>query len=370
MDFLDEAVINIRSGDGGEGCVSFRRQRYIPKGGPDGGDGGDGGHVIIRANEGLQNLNDYRSRRFIRALNGQPGRGKNQSGKKGADKVLEVPLGTLVYDHETGELLADLTEDRQEITVLKGGSGGKGNQHFATSVRQVPRFAASGLAGKQKRIILSLRIKAHVGVIGLANVGKSTLLARLTNARPKIDKYPFTTHAPNLGVLTFDNDETLIIADTPGLMKGAGKGRGLGSQFLKHIERTQGLIYLLNVSGQSKDGPLEDYDTLRRELECYDPSLLSKDHIIVLNMIDVKSSDQGDLETLKMLFLKQGLSVIAVSALTGEGVDRLVEVLRRRFEENEGRSQEYHDKKSPSQTHETGCDQGGQRSPDHKKGAQ
>lgn len=343
MDYLDEAVISVKSGDGGEGCVSFRRQRFIPKGGPDGGDGGDGGNVIIRANEGLHNLNDYRSRRFIRALNGQPGRGKNQSGKNGSDKVLGVPLGTLVYDHETGDLLADLTEDRQEILILSGGSGGKGNQHFATSVRQVPRIAEPGLSGKQKRILLSLKIKAHLGVIGYPNVGKSTLLARLTNARPKIDEYPFTTLAPNLGVLTFDNDEILIIADTPGLIKGAGEGRGLGNRFLKHIERTQCLIYLLDVSWQPKHDLLEDYDTLRHELERYDPSLLNKDHMIVLNKIDVTAPEQRDLETLKMLFRKQNLSLYTISALTGDGVDGLVAALKRRFIENEGRSKEYQD---------------------------
>jgi GTP-binding protein len=340
MDYLDEAVIHIKSGDGGEGCVSFRRQRFIPKGGPDGGDGGDGGDVIIRATEGLQDLNEYRSRRFIRALNGQPGRGKNQSGKKGADKVLGVPLGTLVYDHETGELLADLTEDRQEILILSGGSGGKGNQHFATSVRQVPRIAEPGLSGKQKRILLSLKMKAHLGVIGYPNVGKSTLLARLTNARPKIDEYPFTTLAPNLGVLIFDNDETLIIADTPALIKGAGEGRGLGHRFLKHIERTQCLIYLLDVSWQPKQEPLGDYATLRHELERYDSSLLNKDHMIVLNKIDVRAPEHGDLETLKLFFRKKGLSVFAVSALTGDGVDGLVAELKRRFIENEGRSKQ------------------------------
>ena len=343
MDYLDEAVIHIKSGDGGEGCVSFRRQRFIPKGGPDGGDGGDGGDIIIRATEGLQDLNEYRSRRFIKARNGQPGRGKNQSGKKGSDKVLGVPLGTLVYDHETGELLADLTENGQEILILSGGSGGKGNQHFATSVRQVPRIAEPGLSGKQKRILLSLKILAHLGVIGYPNVGKSTLLARLTNARPKVDEYPFTTLAPNLGVLIFDNDETLIVADTPALIKGAGEGRGLGHRFLKHIERTQCLIYLLDMSRQPKQDPLGDYATLRHELERYDSSLLKKDHMIVLNKIDVMAPEQRDLENLKLFFRKKGLSVFAISALTGDGVDGLVAELKRRFIENEGRSKECKD---------------------------
>ena len=330
MRFLDEAVISAKSGDGGRGCVSFRREKFIPKGGPDGGDGGNGGNIIIRATRRLHTLADYNSRKHFQAQKGRPGSGRNRTGKHGLDVIVDVPVGTLIYDFDTGECLADLVRDEETIFLLHGGKGGKGNQHFATSTNRAPRMAQPGLPGEQKKLRLSLKTLADIGLIGLPNAGKSTLLSRLTMARPKIDQYPFTTIHPNLGVLTFDDGRTLTIADIPGLIDGAGEGRGLGHRFLKHIERTRVLFHLLDITYIPDQELLEDYHTLRDELGKYDPLLKEKTQAVLINKIDMAGQGGGrDVSEVKEALEALGVVCIAISALTGEGLDELKEYLYR-----------------------------------------
>jgi len=331
MDFLDEALITVKSGDGGRGCVSFRREKYTPKGGPDGGDGGDGGNVLFRATERLNSLIPFRFQRQFRAQNGQPGKGKNQKGKDGKDVVLEVPVGTIIYDDETGQIFADLTRDSDEILLLKGGKGGRGNQHFATPRRQAPRMAQPGLPGEQKMLRLSLKVLADVGLVGLPNAGKSTLLSRLTTARPKIDSYPFTTLIPNLGILTFDDDKTLTMADIPGLIDGASRGRGLGHHFLKHIERTRLLLHVLDITYTPKDDILEDFMVVLEELKKYNLFLAGMDQIVVINKIDLYGPEHRRIRELKAALKERGFQAHAVSALTGEGLEEVREALAVRF---------------------------------------
>lgn len=331
MGFLDEVVITAISGDGGKGCVSFRRERYIPKGGPDGGDGGDGGNIIIRATKRLHSLSDYRSQRYFKSQDGRPGRGKNQTGKDGTDVVVGVPLGTIISDHDNGEILADLIHDNQEILVFRGGKGGKGNQHFATSTNRAPRIAQPGLPGHKKSLKLSLKYIADIGLIGLPNAGKSTLLSRLTMSRPKIDSYPFTTLSPNLGVITFDDDRTLTVADIPGLIEGASEGRGLGHRFLKHIERTTFLLHIIDITHSPTNHILEDFLTLQSELERYSPTLIKKGQMVLINKIDIYSSEHRDIKSIKRAIDDMGLESLPISALTGEGLESLKQVLARKF---------------------------------------
>jgi GTPase len=333
MAFLDEVVITARSGDGGSGCVSFRRERFIPKGGPDGGDGGDGGHVIARAVKGLYTLQHFSKRRFFKAGSGESGKGKQQSGKNGGPCIIEVPVGTVIQDDDSGRVLADLIHDHQEVILLHGGKGGKGNQHFATSTRQTPRMAQPGLPGEEKRFRLTLKLLADIGLIGLPNVGKSTLLSRLTMARPKVDSYPFTTIVPNLGVIQFDDGRTLVIADIPGLIEGASEGRGLGDRFLKHIERTGLLIHLLDITFSPDRGMLADFATLRREMAAFAPSLIEKPCFAVINKMDLYGPGHRDPQALQAALSEHGMDAIAVSALTGEGLDALKQMILRKWEE-------------------------------------
>ena len=323
MRFLDEAVIAIRSGDGGRGCVSFRRGKYNPRGGPDGGDGGDGGSVILRASTRTQTLADYSSQRHFRAQNGQPGRGKNQTGKNGKDVVIEVPAGTIVKDDDTGEMLADLIRDSQEIIVIEGGKGGKGNRHFATSTNRAPRFSQPGLPGVRLQLRLSLKYLSDIGLIGLPNAGKSTLISRLTKARPRIESYPFTTLVPNLGVITFDDEKTLRVADIPGLIEGASQGRGLGYRFLKHIERTKLLLHVMDITYKPSKDILEDFYTLMTELEKYNPFLAQKEQFVLINKMDLYSPEHRDVHALEGALEDIGFDSMAVSALTGEGLEEL-----------------------------------------------
>ncbi len=332
MRFVDEAVITVKSGDGGRGCISFRREKYVPRGGPDGGDGGDGGSILLRATNKLHTLIDFNARRFFKARNGEPGRGKKQSGKNAQDVVIEVPLGTIISDHDTEEVLADLIYDNQEILLLDGGKGGKGNQHFATSTNRAPRMAQPGLPGSEMIIRLTLKTLADIGIIGLPNAGKSTLLSRLTMAHPRIDNYPFSTLTPNLGVMNLEDERTLTVADIPGLIEGASRGRGLGHLFLKHIERTRLLVHLIDVSVDSSKTLLDDFYVLRNELEKYDESLLKKEKIILINKIDLLSSGSGEIERTRKIIEKTGVECLAVSALTGEGIDDLKQVLAKKFE--------------------------------------
>ncbi|MEJ2723731.1 MAG: GTPase ObgE [Deltaproteobacteria bacterium] len=330
-DFLDEALITVKSGDGGRGCVSFRREKYEPRGGPDGGDGGSGGHVIMRATERLNSLVPFRFQKHFKARNGEPGKGKNQTGRDGKNIVIEVPLGTSVYDDESGEALADLTRDGEEICLLKGGRGGKGNRHFATPTRQAPRMAQPGLPGAQMTLRLSLKHLADVGLIGLPNAGKSTLLARLTTAKPKIDSYPFTTLIPNLGAMTLGDGKTLTLADIPGLIEGASRGKGLGHSFLKHIERTRLLLHVLDITYVPTRAILEDFVVVSKELERYSPLLAEREQIVVINKIDLHASGHRKIPELKGTLKKMGVEAYAASALTGEGLEDLKKALSVRF---------------------------------------
>lgn len=331
MDFLDEALITVKSGDGGRGCISFRRERFIPKGGPNGGDGGDGGDVIVRATERLNSLIEFRYRRIFRARNGEPGRGKNQSGKDGEDVVIEVPPGTVIQDAESGEILADLVQDDQSIVLLKGGRGGRGNQHFATSTDRAPRKAQPGQPGEEKRLKLTLKYLADIGLIGLPNAGKSTLLSRMTAARPRIAEYPFTTLVPNLGVIALEDEKSLIVADIPGLIEGASRGRGLGHGFLKHIERTKLLLHLIDITYVPESGLIEDFERVKRELEAYSAPLAQKPQIVLINKMDLYSPKHRDMEKVKKALQDKGYQAFPVSALTGEGLEEVKEALVENF---------------------------------------
>jgi GTPase len=331
MDFLDEALITAKSGDGGRGCVSFRRERFIPKGGPDGGDGGDGGDVIVRATERLNSLLPFRYRRLFKARKGQPGKGRNQTGKNGQDVVIEVPPGTVIQNPETGEPIADLVKDNQEIVLLKGGRGGWGNQHFATSTNRAPRKAQPGLPGQEKRFRFILKTLAHIGLIGLPNTGKSTLLSRLTTARPKIGDFPFTTLIPNLGVIFFDEGKSLTLADIPGLIEGASEGRGLGHRFLKHIERTDLLLHLVDITYRPQRGLLGDFDKVTGELEAYSTSLAKKRQIVLINKMDLYTTGHRDVDQVVKTLLERGYKAFPISALTGQGLEDVKRALMGEF---------------------------------------
>ncbi|HUU39904.1 MAG TPA: GTPase ObgE [Desulfatiglandales bacterium] len=326
MGFIDEVVITVKSGDGGAGCVSFRREKFIPKGGPDGGDGGKGGDVLIKTTRRLYSLYDLEFRRYFKAHNGKPGSGKNKSGKKSDDIVILVPVGTMVKDEETGELLADLVHDNEQIVVLEGGEGGKGNAHFATATHRTPRFAQEGRKGKEKKLRLELKFIANVGIIGLTSAGKSTLLSRLSRAHPKIADYPFTTLAPNLGVIVFSDEQTLTIADIPGLIEGASEGKGLGHRFLRHIERTNFLLHVVDLFHPISGDVYKDFLIVKEELGLYHPSLTQKDQMVILNKIDLASP--GDVHRACHVFKDIGYECLAISALTGEGVEELKQLLK------------------------------------------
>jgi GTPase len=334
-DFLDEVIVTAASGHGGRGCISFRRARFLPKGGPDGGDGGAGGNVIIRTAAGVNSLTHFRHKRFFKAQNGSPGSGQNRSGKDGNDVVIQVPLGTLVYDKDSGELIVDITEANQEFLLLSGGKGGRGNQHFATSTRQVPRIAQVGIPGEERGLRLSLKYIADIGIVGFPNAGKSTLLSSLTMARPKVDDYPFTTIHPHLGVIDSEEGSRLTMADIPGLIEGAGQGRGLGHRFLKHIERTRLLLFLLDLTYVPEGELLEDFLVLRRELEDYDAALLQKEQMVAINKIDLEGT--REVGAMMKTIRGMGLEVFAISAATGKGLDELKQALFRRFSEHANR---------------------------------
>ena len=294
MQFVDEAVVLVRSGKGGSGCVSFRREKYIPKGGPDGGDGGRGGDVLFRAQADKLTLYDLRLNKQYQAENGKPGKGKGKHGRSGRDCIIEVPVGTLVQELDThGQKtnLADLREKGQEYRVVQGGRGGKGNLHFKSSTMRTPRFAQPGEPGEEKRLALELQLIAHVGLIGLPNAGKSTFLSSVSAARPKIGAYPFTTMVPQLGVVSLEKGRQLIMADIPGLIEGAHAGQGLGVRFLKHVRRTTVLIHLLSIEDLSPADPLAGFELVNAELERFDPALVQKPQIRVVNKIDLWPRD-------------------------------------------------------------------------------
>jgi GTP-binding protein len=324
MRFVDEAKIFVKAGDGGAGCVSFRREKFVPKGGPDGGDGGRGGNVVLRADEGLATLLDFRYRRVFRARRGGHGQGSNRAGRSAPDLVIPVPVGTVVRDAATGAVLADLTRHGQEVVVARGGRGGRGNARFATATRRAPRVAEPGEKGEERTLLLELRLLADVGLVGKPNAGKSTLLARLSAARPKIADYPFTTLYPNLGVVDAGSGRSFVLADLPGLIEGAHRGAGLGHQFLRHVSRTRVLVYVLDAA--TSPDPLEDLDTLREELRAFDPGLLERPSVVALNKVDLPAGRERA-QALKPVLEAQGLEAYPISAVTGEGTRRLVDRL-------------------------------------------
>lgn len=320
--FLDEITLSVRAGRGGDGRVSFRHEKFAPRGGPDGGDGGRGGDVVLEADSGLATLIDFRLRPEIRAPSGEPGQGSRKDGRSGEDVVLRVPVGTMVFD-EQDELIADLSEPGVRFTAARGGRGGRGNANFKTSTRQAPDFATPARAGEQRTLRLELKLLADVGLVGLPNAGKSTLIRRLSAARPRVGAYPFTTLVPSLGVVELD-DRRFVVADIPGLIEGASGGAGLGDRFLRHVERTRVLVHLLDVGRVELEGadPLEDYATVRGELGAYDPSLLERPEIVVLSKVDL-IADRATLAPLEEKFRTDGREVLLVSGATGEGATEL-----------------------------------------------
>ncbi len=321
--FLDQTKIFIRSGNGGSGAVSFRREKYVPRGGPDGGDGGRGGHIIMEATNDLNTLSSFRYQQHFRAEHGEPGAAVNRFGKAGADLIIKVPVGTLVKNTETGKNIADLNESGFQVIILRGGRGGRGNTHFATSTRQTPQFAEKGEPGAELAIELELKLLADVGLIGFPNAGKSSLLTKISAARPKVANYPFTTLEPNLGVVDY-KAESFVAVDIPGLIEGAHQGVGLGHQFLRHIERTRLLVHLVDLSGQSGRDPYQDYVQINEELRLYNPELISKEQIVAANKIDLPESRK----TWEKFQLQIGdRIVIPISVATGEGINQLLDTV-------------------------------------------
>ncbi len=343
MRFVDEAAITVRAGKGGHGCVSFRREKFVPRGGPDGGDGGDGGSVILEADARLLTLYDFRHKRVYEAQSGRPGMGAQRFGPAGQDLVVGVPVGTLVYavnapDEEGAEgeaggetLLADLDQPGKRLVVAQGGRGGKGNEHFKTATMRTPRFAQPGEPGEEKRVRLSLKILADVGLLGLPNAGKSTLTAAISRAKPKIAAYPFTTLTPNLAVLENDEGARMVVADIPGLIEGAHTGAGLGHQFLKHVERTRFLVHLASAEDLDADNPWAAFALLDEELALYSPELAAKPQIRVVNKIDLL--DPEVLKKLKARARRLKRPVRFISALSGDGVEELVAEMWARLDE-------------------------------------
>ena len=320
---VDKAKITIISGKGGNGAVSFRREPFVPEGGPDGGDGGDGGSVVFVADRNLRTLMDFKYKRKYSAENGQNGMRKKMYGKRGQDLIIKVPMGTMVFDSETGHLMKDLKEDGDRFIAAKGGKGGKGNVHFKNSVRQAPNFAEAGNPGKEREVILELKMIADVGLVGFPNVGKSSLLAVATNAKPKIENYHFTTIDPNLGVVVID-DEEFVMADIAGIIEGASIGLGLGYTFLKHIERTKVLIHVVDVSGSEGRKPIEDFDKIMAELNSYSPYIANKPMIVAANKIDLISEDDEKYLEFKDYVEKKGYEVYPISAPINHGVKELL----------------------------------------------
>lgn len=320
MKFVDSASIFVQAGDGGKGCVSFRREKFVPKGGPDGGDGGRGGHVWLRTNRQLTTLLDFKYKNKYFAVRGVHGQGARKTGKDGADVVIDVPCGTIVRNAETHEIIADMTGEEHELLIARGGKGGRGNQHFATSTRQAPRYAEPGQKGEQLTLDMELKLMADVGLVGFPNAGKSTLISVISAAKPKIADYPFTTLVPNLGIVRYDEYKSFVMADIPGIIEGAAEGKGLGLQFLRHIERTKILAILL-----AADSPdiVDAYRTLLGELEKFDKGLLDKPRVVFVTKMDIAPED------FEIPSLEEGVSVLPISAVSGQGLKELKDELWR-----------------------------------------
>lgn len=320
--FIDYAGITVTSGPGGKGSVSFRREKYIPKGGPDGGDGGRGGDVIIQADRNLHTLIDYRYRKHYQAQKGQNGQGQRMSGRSGENLIIRVPCGTVIRDKESGEILSDLVHHGEALVAALGGRGGLGNAHFATATRQTPRFAQPGEPGETRAIILELKLLADVGIVGLPNAGKSTLLSRVSAARPKIADYPFTTLTPHLGVVKIGEATSFVMADIPGLIRGAHTGSGLGDLFLRHIERCRVLLHLIDISVANTHDPVEALITVNEELRQYNPDLAVKKQVIAAAKMDISQGEEK-LEKLKAYCTSMNLEFFGISSATGEGLESL-----------------------------------------------
>ncbi|TMA29354.1 MAG: GTPase ObgE [Deltaproteobacteria bacterium] len=330
MQFIDEAEISVKAGDGGPGAVAFRREKFVPRGGPAGGDGGDGGDIILETDERLTTLLDFRFKREYRARNGEPGRGRDQNGQGASELLLKVPPGTLVRDAASGEVLADLRENGRRFVLAKGGKGGLGNMNFATPTLQAPRFAQPGTEGEEKRVRLELRLLADVGLVGFPNAGKSTLVARLSRARPKIADYPFTTLQPHLGVVQYKDGRSFVLSDLPGLIEGAHRGMGLGHRFLKHMARCRVIIHLIDAA-QERD-LVADYEAINRELELFDPALGRKKQIIAANKIDVPEARERAQQFAGKL-KRRKLKVHLVSGASGEGLEDLLDATVRALDD-------------------------------------
>ena len=320
--FLDEARIIVRSGDGGNGCLAFRREKSVPRGGPSGGDGGRGGHVYLEATLRHNTLIQFRFERIFKAQRGRHGEGSNRHGKDGEDMIIQVPAGTIVYDDLTGEFIYDLVQPDERLLICQGGRGGRGNSRFATSTNRAPRRIENGFPGEERHLRLELKLLADVGLVGFPNVGKSTLISRISSARPKIGDYPFTTLEPNLGVVELDNYRSFVVADIPGLIEGSHLGHGLGVQFLRHVERTKVLVHLIDLSDAPGRDPVQDYHTVNRELQEFNPAILSKPILLVGSKLDAMVNRRR-LKRLQNFAHLHGLELQAISSVTGDGIQEL-----------------------------------------------
>jgi GTPase len=332
VQFIDEAVIQIKAGDGGDGSAAFRREDGVPRGGPSGGDGGNGGSIIVVADSHLSSLLDYKYKRHYKAPRGEDGRNKDQYGAAGEDMTLKVPVGTVFYDAETNEPIVDLDTDGASFVIAKGGFGGKGNIHFKTPWNQAPRTAEPGTPGEERTVRLELKLLADVGLLGYPNVGKSTFISRVSRARPKVADYPFTTLVPNLGVVRLSDERTFVIADIPGLIEGASEGAGLGHQFLRHVERCRVLLHIVEATFMTgpERTPLADFDVINGELAHYAPELAKKPQVVVLNKVD--AIDPKDVAEYQREFAERGITLHPISAATGAGTDRALELLWRHLD--------------------------------------
>jgi GTPase len=328
MHFVDEATVRVKAGSGGNGAIAFRREKFVPKGGPSGGDGGDGASVVLVVDEGLSTLLDFRYKHEFAAPPGDAGANKDKYGRGGEDVVLRVPPGTQVFDDATGVLIGDLRAQGQRLVVAQGGKGGRGNIHFATSTDRAPRKAEPGTPGEERTVRLELKLLADVGLLGFPNVGKSTLIRRISAARPRVADYPFTTLVPHLGVVRADEDTAFVVADIPGLIEGAHSGHGLGDRFLRHVSRTNLLVHLLDASGMSGRDPLDDFDVINRELALFDSAVAAKPQIVVANKIDAAAPDA--LAALRARFAARGIELRPIAAVTGAGVPELVREIANR----------------------------------------
>ncbi|MFI4912756.1 MAG: GTPase ObgE [Sedimentisphaeraceae bacterium JB056] len=335
--FIDEAQIYVKAGDGGAGCVSFRREKFMPKGGPDGGNGGDGGNIIFEAAADVDTLLDFSGKHHWKAPNGMPGEGSNKTGEDGEDLIIKVPVGTLIYDTDIDLMIKDMNEAGMRVCVCKAGLGGKGNKEFATSTRQTPRFAQPGTLGDERNLKLELKLIADVGMVGLPNAGKSTFVSVCSKARPKIANYPFTTLSPVLGIAELSGFRRFVVADIPGLIEGAHEGAGLGHDFLKHIERTRTIVHILDIDPPDLSDPAENYRKIRNELERYSDILTHKREVIVANKMDLCPDD----EILDQLKKDLGRDdIIPISAATGQGIEELKEVLWKMVKEVQQQEEE------------------------------